>query len=96
MLSKIPADLEKLKKLGSKYVNAELIRIGIIAELDAIDLYEQLASISNDKLVKRVFLDIAREEKEHVGEFIELLKRTDREQVVALEDGSEEIKEMEE
>jgi len=39
-------------------------------------------------------MDIAREEKEHIGEFLELLKRLDPEQVEALEHGADEVKEM--
>lgn len=42
---------------------AEAIRIAIIAELDAINFYEQLARSVKDEKIKKVFLDIAREEK---------------------------------
>ncbi len=91
MLSRIPFEWEKVKDSGDK----ELVRIGLIAELDAINLYEQLAGFAHDKLVKKVFLDIAGEEKEHVGEFLELLKRLDKEQIDALEEGAEEVREME-
>ncbi len=91
MLSKIPFDWEKIKGFG----DSELARIGLIAELDAINLYEQLAMLAKDDLVKKVFLDIAREEKEHVGEFLELLKKLDNQIVDALEEGAEEVKEME-
>jgi len=37
MLSKIPLDLEKVDK---KNIDEEILRVGIIAELDAINLYE--------------------------------------------------------
>jgi rubrerythrin len=90
MLSKIPFDWEKVKGKG----DAELVRIGIIAELDAINLYEQLAGLAKDELVKKVFLDIANEEKEHTGEFMELLKRLDKEIIEAMEEGAEEVREM--
>ena len=89
MLSKIPFDLKKIKN-----IDVELARIGIIAELDAINLYEQLASLAKNKLVKKVFLDIAHEEKEHFGEFLELLKRFDKQQVKDLEHGKKEVNEM--
>ena len=94
MLSKIPFDMEKLKKLGEEQPDVELIRLGIIAELDAINLYEQLAAQANNELVKKVFLDIAQEEKEHFGEFLELLKRLDYEIDDAIKDGAEEVMEM--
>ncbi len=96
MLSKIPFDMEKLKNLAKEQPDVELIRIGIIAELDAINLYEQLASLAKDDLVKKVFLDIAQEEKEHFGEFLELLRRLDPEILEAMEEGADEVMEMEE
>ena len=94
MLSKIPFVLDKLRDLGSSQPDVELVRIGIIAELDAINLYEQLAAIAKDDLVKRVFLDIAREEKEHFGEFLELLKSLDDDAGKSIDAGAEEVKEM--
>ena len=96
MLSKIPFDMDKLEKLGKEQPDVELIRIGIIAELDAINLYEQLAALAKNELVRKVFLDIAQEEKEHFGEFMELLRRHDPEIVEALEEGAEEVVDMEE
>lgn len=91
MLSTIPTDLSKLSK---ENLNQELLRIAIIAELDAINLYEQLAALSDDADIKKVFLDIAKEEKTHVGEFQTMLLRLDEEQVREMEHGREEIKEL--
>ncbi len=96
MLSKIPFDMEKLEELAKEEPDVELVRIGIIAELDAINLYEQLASLAKDELVRKVFLDIAKEEKEHFGEFMELLRNLDIEIEDALEEGKEEVEEMRE
>ncbi len=95
MLSKIPFDMEKLKKLSKEEPDVELVRLGIIAELDAINLYEQLAAQADNDLVKKVFMDIAQEEKEHFGEFMELLRRLDGEIVEALAEGADEVLEME-
>ncbi len=95
MLSKIPFDANKLEKLSAEQPDVELIRIGIIAELDAINLYEQLAAQAKDPLVKRVFGDIAREEKEHFGEFMELLRRHDPEIIESLTEGADEVMELE-
>lgn len=91
MLSHIPADLSKLSK---ENLNQELLRIAIIAELDAINLYEQLAALSDNTDIKKVFLDIAKEEKTHVGEFQTMLLRLDQQQVQELKHGEEEIKEL--
>ena len=91
MLSTIPADLSKLSKAS---LNQELLRIGIIAELDAINLYEQLAALTDNADIKKVFLDIAKEEKTHVGEFQTMLLRLDKEQVQEMEHAQKEIKEL--
>jgi hypothetical protein len=91
MLSQIPIDVSKLSKTN---LNQELLRVGIIAELDAINLYEQLAALTDNADIKKVFLDIAKEEKTHVGEFQTMLLRMDQEQVQEMEHAKEEIKEL--
>ena len=91
MLSTIPIKIEKISK---ETLDTELLRIGMIAELDAINLYEQLAAMTENEDLKKVFLDIAKEEKTHFGEFQALLLKTDREQVNELEKGREEIEEL--
>lgn len=93
MLSKTPIDLSRISE---KNINLEILRMGIIAELDAINLYEQMAEMTNDKLLKKILLDIAREEKTHVGEFLAYLLKLDAEQGKELEKGSEEIGELSE
>jgi rubrerythrin len=90
MLSKIPFDLDKIKK---EDLDKELLRAGIIAELDAINLYEQIASLTEDENLKKIFLDVAKEEKTHVGEFQTLLLERDREQEQELEEGRKEVEE---
>lgn len=91
MLSKIPVDISKLSK---ENIDKEILRIGIIAELDAVNLYEQLASMTSNEDIRKVLQDIAKEEKTHVGEFLELLLRLDKEQVSELEEGKKEVKEL--
>jgi rubrerythrin len=91
MLSTLPIDLNKVKK---EDIDKEILRAAIIAELDAINLYEQMAALAKDETIKTVLLDIAREEKTHVGEFQTLLLREDKEQVKELEEGREEIEEL--
>jgi rubrerythrin len=91
MLSKIPIDLEKMK---NEDIDKEILRAGIIAEYDAINLYEQMASLANNEDIRKVMLDVAKEEKEHVGEFQTLLLRLDEEQVEEMEDGKKEVEEL--
>jgi rubrerythrin len=91
MLSTIPSSISKLSK---REVDLEILRIGIIAELDAINLYEQLAASTENEDVKKVFLEIAKEEKTHFGEFQALLLRLDKEQVKELEKGKKEVEEL--
>ena len=91
MMSKIPIK-EDLGKMDKEAVDNEILRVGIIAELDAINLYEQLAAMTTDKNIKKMLLDIAKEEKTHVGEFQALLLNRDKEQVKELEAGKKEVK----
>lgn len=91
MLSKIPLNLEKIKK---EDIDKEILRAGIIAELDAINLYEQMAALTTNENIRKILLDIAKEEKTHVGEFQTLLLREDKEQERELEEGEKEVKEI--
>lgn len=89
MLAKFPNDEPRLSKAE---LDKQVLRLGMIAELDAIDLYEQLAAATSDKKLKGVLLDIAREEKTHVGEFLTLLLEKDKEQARELEAGKKEVR----
>jgi len=88
MLSKLPIDLQKVSK---ENIDQEILRAGIIAELDAVNLYEQMAAMTDNKDIKKVLLDIAKEEKTHVGEFQTLLLNIDKQQVKELEEGKKEV-----
>lgn len=91
MLSKIPIDLDKIKP---KDLDKEILRAAIIAEFDAINLYEQMAALTENKHLKTILLDIAREEKTHVGEFQALLLMNDKQQEKELAEGKEEVEEL--
>ena len=91
MLSKIPLDINKIKPDD---VDKEILRAALIAELDAINLYEEMAALAKNQDIKTVLLDVAKEEKEHVGEFQTLLLRYDPEQREELEEGREEVEEL--
>ncbi|MFH1310817.1 MAG: ferritin family protein [Nanoarchaeota archaeon] len=91
MLSEIPKKLEKVKK---EDIDKEILRAGIIAELDAVNLYEQMAAMTENKNIKKLLLDIAKEEKTHIGEFQALLLELDWEQKKELEEGKKEVEKL--
>lgn len=91
MLSQIPIDLKRVKKID---LDNEILRVGMIAELDAVSLYEQLAAMTQNRNIKKILLDIAKEEKTHVGEFQTMLLKLDKEQVKELEKGKKEVNEL--
>jgi rubrerythrin len=91
MLSKIPINLSRIGKEG---LDKEILRSAMIAELDAISLYEQMADMTQNKNIRKILLDVAREEKTHVGEFQTLLLMRDKEQEKELEEGKKEVKDL--
>lgn len=91
MLSQLPIDFNKVKKEG---LDMEICRLGMVAELDAISLYEQMAAMTKNEGIRKVLLGIAKEEKTHAGEFQALLLKIDKEQVEELEKGKKEVEEL--
>jgi rubrerythrin len=91
MMSQIPIILSKVRQAD---LDKEILRAAIIAEYDAINMYEQLANMTDNAHLKTVLLDIAREEKTHVGEFQEMLLRLDTQQKEELAHGQEEVEEL--
>jgi len=91
MLSMMPICLEKI---SPDVRDREILRTAIIAELDAVNLYERMATMTKDKSLKIVFMDVAKEEKTHVGEFQTLLLKLDREQEKELAEGKKEVDEL--
>lgn len=69
----------------------QILRLGIIAELDASNLYEKLALLAKDKRIKEILLDISQEEKVHVGEFEALLEDIDPEYTPSEDEGEKEV-----
>ena len=80
------------KLTSSELVRA--IRFMIAAEYEAIQLYQQTAESTDNKLAKEVLIDIADEEKEHAGEFLRLLKELEPEEENFYREGYEEVEEM--
>lgn len=91
MLSQIPINLEKVDKDN---LDREIMRVAIIAELDAVNLYEQMASLTGNENLKKVLLEVAREEKTHVGEFQAMLLKADKEQEREMAAGKAEVDEL--
>ena len=91
MLSQLPINLNKVK---AEDLDREILRAGMIAELDAVNFYEQMAGMTEDGNIRKVLLDIAKEEKTHIGEFETLLLKIDQEQVSENEEAKKEIEEL--
>jgi rubrerythrin len=91
LLSKIPINLERIAK---EDLDKEILRAAIIAELDAVNLYEQMAALTENKHIKMILLDVATEEKTHVGEFQALLLTNDKQQGKELAEGKKEVEEL--
>jgi len=72
MMSEIPGAFPDIQNK-----NAYLLRIGAIAELDAINLYTQLSEHATDEFVRDLFKEVAKEEKIHLAEFISALREYD-------------------
>ena len=91
MLSKIPI---KVEKIAEENLDKQVLRAAIIAELDAVNLYEQLASLTGNSYIRTILLNIAKEEKTHVGEFQTLLLKFDAQQKEELTKGKKEVEEI--
>lgn len=91
MLSKIPINLDGIRR---ENLDKEILRAAMIAELDAINLYEQMSGTTQNNNIRKLLLDVAREEKTHVGEFQALLLIEDQEQEKELKEGKREIEEL--
>ncbi len=91
MLSKIPVNI---KGISEGDIDKEILRAAIIAELDAINLYEQMANLTKNSNIKVVLLDVAKEEKTHIGEFQALLLKFDSQHKQELEAGVEEAEKV--
>lgn len=71
-----------------------MLRLAMIAELDASNLYDRMAALASDGNVKEVMLDISKEEKVHAGEFETLLEDLDTEYEEAEKEGEGEVEDL--
>jgi rubrerythrin len=70
------------------------IRTSLAAEEEATHLYEAIAEATDNPLARAVLLDIANEERVHVGEFQRLLELLLPDEEKWLADGATEVNEM--
>ena len=63
------------------------IRLALIRELETINHYQELHDLADDADVKQLMLHLMDEEKEHVAELTEILRRLDPEQNRYFEEG---------
>lgn len=70
------------------------IRLDIAAEHEAVSLYMAHAESIDDPLAKEVLVDIANEEREHIGEFVKLLEILTGDEQDWTEHGRREVEEI--
>lgn len=71
------------------------LRLDIASEEEAAALYEAHADATDNPIAKKVFLDVANEERVHVGEFTELINiLTAYEEQAWMNNGAAEVREM--
>jgi len=68
-------EIANIKK--GKERDVQIARIGMIAELDAVNLYEKLSLLASDKDLAKVLKEISNEEKVHSGEFEYFVEKLD-------------------
>ena len=78
-------------KLDEDTCDKIFLQTGIMAELDAILLYQTIAEKTNNVRIRQIMLDVAREEKTHAGEFQYLLRKIDKEFDNELKKGQKEV-----
>jgi rubrerythrin len=85
------AGLDVKEKMTTEEV-IRAIRFAIAAEYEAVQVYQQIANGTDDERVKKVMLDVVKEEKVHAGEFLELLKMLAPDEEGYYEEGAGEVK----
>lgn len=88
MLSQNPTDISTNTKVQS---DVEALRLALIGELDAINLYNQMANATSNPKMADVLKDIADEEKVHVGELQKLLDELDPNNKQKRQEGEKEV-----
>lgn len=82
---------------GRKMTDTELLRamrLNIAAEEEAIHLYLAHADATDNELARKVLIDIANEERVHMGEFQRLINILAKDEEGFLAQGADEVNEM--
>jgi uncharacterized protein len=82
---------------GRKMTDSELLRalrLNIAAELEAVHLYMAHADATDNELARKVLIDVANEERVHIGEFQRLINILAEDEEAFLAEGAEEVDEM--
>lgn len=77
-----------------KNIDLRALRLAIMAEYEAINLYERMADTVRSPKIKKMLLDIANEEKVHIGEFEHLLETLDKDHEPYKNEGEDEAKDL--
>lgn len=95
---------EKLNKIRTEFFDSgsarkletdeDILKASIAAELDAASLYKGYAMKTKNESIKKIMLDIAKEEEVHAGEFTEVLNRINPDYQAKVEEGKEEAKDI--
>lgn len=73
-------------KIGPVQMRSAL-RLSIAAQEDAVSLYELIAISTDDPQIKKLMLDVANEQKVHVGQFKKLLNDRDPDNATKQQEG---------
>lgn len=85
--------LELLNTVDDGSDDNELLRQALIAEADAVNLYVQLARRADKETTRRLLLDLADEERVHIGEIQLVLGNVDSDQKKANSEADSEVEE---
>ncbi|MGD2073058.1 MAG: ferritin family protein [Candidatus Thorarchaeota archaeon] len=94
ILHELFINMAELNDLDGIERDKKMLRLSMVAELDATNLYEKMANLTDNPNIKKVMLDVAKEEKVHAGEFETLLKKIDPGHEPAMEEGEGEVDEL--
>lgn len=70
------------------------IRLNIAAEHEAVHQYMAHAEATDHPLAKKVLIDIANEERVHIGEFTRLLEILTKDEAEFMKQGAEEVEKL--
>ena len=84
---------ELMNQIDENSTDGELLRQALIAESDAVSLYVQLARKAKTNIVKNLLLDLAQEERVHIGEINDILNKFNKSQNKATSEAEKELDE---